>query len=329
MSQSSSRPTSPAGVPPRRSFAFTRTHGLLLLLFVELAGLGVLVPGYLDPGSLLDTSRTFIETGILALGMTFVIVSGGIDLSVASLLALVSVVLGLSYQAGLPLPVSMLLGVATGVGGGLINGAAIAYLGLHPFVVTLATMAIYRGAAYAISNAAAVSDFPPWFTNIGQSYFGGGYVPIQLPVLIIAALSCWLLLDRTSFGRRVYGIGANELATRFSGVPVERVKLAIYGLMGGLVSVAAIVQTARVSTARANASIGLELPVIAMVVLGGTKITGGAGTIGGTMLGVLVLAYLQDGLASAGVRNDWGLVIVGSFLIVGVLANEFFRRAPR
>ena len=329
MSQPTTRLVTPAGAVPRRRFTFTRTIGLALLLALELAGLGVLVPGYLDPGSLLDTSRTFVETGILALGMTFVIVSGGIDLSVAALLALVSVVMGLSYQAGLPLPAAMLLGVATGIGGGLLNGAAVAYLNLHPFVVTLATMAIYRGAAYAISNAAAVSDFPSWFTNIGQSYFAGGLVPAQLFILVVAAVLCWLLLDRTAFGRRVYGIGANELATRFSGVPVERVKLAIYGLMGGLVSVAAIIQTARVSTARANASIGLELPVIAMVVLGGTKITGGAGTIGGTILGVLVLAYLQDGLVSAGVRNDWGLVIVGVFLILGVLANELFRRAPR
>jgi len=314
---------------PRRRFAFNRTHGLFLLLLVELGGLGVAVPGYLDPGSLLDTSRTFIETGILALGMTFVIVSGGIDLSVASLLALVSVAMGLSYRAGLPLPAAMLLGVATGVAGGLLNGAAVAYLGLHPFVVTLATMAIYRGGAYAISNAAAVSDFPPWFTSIGQSYFAGGLVPAQLPVLVVAAVACWLLLDRTTFGRRVYAIGANELATRFSGVSVERVKLAVYGLMGGLVAIAAIIQTARVSTARANASMGLELPVIAMVVLGGTKITGGAGTILGTVLGILSLAYLQDGLVSAGVRNDWGLVIVGGFLILGVLANEFFRRSPR
>lgn len=332
MTAPASQPTTRLVTPterPRRRFAFTRTHGLLLLLVVELASLGLLVPGYLDPSSLLDTSRTFIETGILALGMTFVIISGGIDLSVASLLALISVVMGLSYQAGLPLPAAMLLGFAVGVGGGLVNGAAVAYLGLHPFVVTLATMAIYRGAAYAISNAAAVSDFPPWFTNLGQSYFAGGLIPVQLPALVLAALGAWLLLERTSFGRRVYGIGANELASRFSGVPVERVKLAVYGLMGALVALGAVIQTARVSTARANAAMGLELPVIAMVVLGGTKITGGAGTIPGTVLGVLILAYLQDGLTSAGVRNDWGLVIVGGFLIVGVLGNELFRRSGR
>ncbi len=314
---------------PRRRLAFTRTLALFLLLVIELAVFNVLIPGYMSLGSLLDTSRTFVETGILALGMTFVIISGGIDLSVASLLALVSVVMGLSFQAGLPLPAAMLLGLLTGIAGGLVNGAAVAYLGLHPFVVTLATMAIYRGGAYAISNAAAVSNFPSWFTSIGQSYFLGELVPAQLPALLLTAVALWLLLSCTSFGRRVYSVGANELATRFSGVSVERTKLVVYGLMGGLVGIAAIIQTARLSTARANASMGLELPVIAMVVLGGTRITGGAGTIVGTILGVLVLAYLQDGLASAGVRNDWGLVVVGGFLIVGVLANELFRKSAR
>jgi rhamnose transport system permease protein len=154
-------------------------------------------------------------------------------------------------------------------------------------------------------------------------------VPTQLPIRLVIAIALWLMLGRTSFGRRVYSVGANELATRFSGVSVERTRLAIYALMGALVAVAAIIQTARLSTARANASMGLELPVIAMVVLGGTRITGGSGTIMGTLLGVLVLAYMQDGLASVGVRNDWGLVVVGAFLILGVLVNELFRRSPR
>lgn len=314
-----------AAAKPRRGWRLTRTLALLLLLVVELACLGVVVPGYLSVSSLLDTTRTFVETGILALGMTLVIISGGIDLSIASLLALVSVVMGMSFQAGLPLVFAIAVGLLTGVAGGLLNGVAVAYLRLHPFVVTLATMAIYRGAAYAISNAAAVSDFPLWFTNIGQFYILG-LVPAQLPVLVVAAVLMWLLLDRTVFGRRVYGVGANELTTRFSGVTVERVKLCVYAIMGLLAGFAAIVQTARLSTARANASMGLELPVIAMVVLGGTKITGGSGSIAGTVLGVLVLSYLEDGLESAGVRSDWGLVIVGIFLVTGVLANELFRR---
>ena len=305
-----------------------RAQVLLLIFIVEMAVLGLTIQDYFSLSGLLDATPTFVGTGLLALGMTLVIITGGIDLSVASLLALVSVVIGLSFRAGTPMPLAMLLGLATGLAGGLLNGVAIALLGLHPFVVTLATMALFRGAAYAISNAEAVSIFPAWFTEIGQSYMLE-IVPVQLPIFIVAALLMGLLLGRTRFGRYVYAIGANELATRFSGVPVVRVKLAVYGLMGLLAAVAAIIETSRASTARANAAVGLELTVIAMVVLGGTKITGGAGSIGGTVLGVLILAYLQDGLEFAGVRNDWGLVVVGGFLIIGVLANELFRKPTR
>ncbi|WP_174275250.1 ABC transporter permease [Sphingomonas bacterium] len=307
----------------------SRNLGLLGLLIAELAAIGAIVPFYLDPVSLLDTTRTFVEPGILALGMTLIVMTGGIDLSVAALLALVSVVIGFAHQAGLSMPLAMLCGVATGLGGGLLNGAAIAYLRLHPFVVTLATMSIFRGAAYAISNAEAVSAFPDWFRAIGQAYLFGDRVPVQLLLYIVPALGCWLLLERAATGRRILGVGANELAARFSGVKVERLKLGLYALMGLLAALAAIIQTARVSTARANASLGLELTVIAMVVLGGTRITGGRGTIAGTLLGTAILAFLQDGLISAGLRSDWSMVVVGVLLIVGVLANEARRRDAR
>ena len=305
--------------------AFTHLHALLFLLVLEWVVFGIALPGYLTPAGLLDTTRTFVGSGLLALGMTFVIISGGIDLSIASLFALVSVVVGLTFRSGLPIGVAMLLGVFVGIAGGLLNGMAIALLRLHPLVVTLATMALYRGFAYAISNAEAVSRFPVEFTNIGQLYIGG-LVPVQLLVFIAFAVAMWLLLTRSRFGRYVYGIGANETAVRFSAVSVVRTKLAIYGLMGFLAALAAIIETARVSTARANAGVGLELLVIAMVVLGGTKITGGSGNLIGTVLGVLVLAYLQDGLEYAGVRNDWGLIIVGVFLIAGVIAQRRGRK---
>ena len=313
----------------RLRLAVSRPIVLALLLVAELAVLGLVSPGYLDPRSLLDTSRTFAEAGILACGMTLVIVTGGIDLSVASLMALVSVAIGFSHRAGLPLPAAVALGLVTGVAGGAANGVAIASLRLHPFVVTLATMSIYRGAAYALSNAQAVSDFPPEFTWIGQGYVFGGLAPVQLLLFAAVAAGAWALLAKTVFGRRVYGIGANELAARFSGAPVTRVKIAVYTLSGLLAAVAEVVQTARVSTARANAAQGLELTVIAMVVLGGVRTTGGAGGIGGAVLGVLLLAYLQDGLTTAGVRNDWGLVVVGALIVLGAMANEIVRRRPR
>jgi len=294
---------------------------LLALLLLELGVFGAIVPGYLSLAGLLDGSRTFVATGLLALGMTLVIVSGGIDLSVASLLALVSVVVGLSYRAGCPMLVSLLLGLLTGVAGGLVNGIAIACLRVHPLIVTLATMALYRGAAYAISNAAAVSRFPDTFTDVGQGSIAG-LIPISLPLWVAAIVVMGVILHRTRFGRYVYALGANETATRFSGVPIAATRIAIYAAMGVLVALAAIVETARLSTARANASLGLELSVIAMVVLGGTRITGGAGTIIGTVLGVLVLAFLQDGLEYAGVRADWTLIVTGLFLIVGVVLQR-------
>jgi ribose/xylose/arabinose/galactoside ABC-type transport system permease subunit len=301
---------------------------LLVIFILELTVLGLAVPGYLTLSGVLETSRTFVGPGLMALGMTFVIISGGIDLSVASLFALVSVAVGLGFRNGLPLGWAMLLGVIVGVVGGLINGALVAVLELHPFVVTLATMALFRGAAYAVSNAEAVSSFPIWFTNIGQFYFGGE-VPAQLPIFVVAVIATWLTLNRTRFGRYVYGVGANETAVRFSGVSAARTKLGVYVLMGFLASLAAIIETSRLSTARANAGMGLELPVIAMVVLGGTSITGGSGTIGGTVLGILILSYLQDGLEFAGVRNDWSLIVVGGFLILGVFINGLFRSSAK
>jgi ribose transport system permease protein len=147
--------------------------------------------------------------------------------------------------------------------------------------------------------------------------------------MIVAIFVAWLLLNKTSFGRYVYGLGVNERATLFSGVNVFKVKVAVYTISGVLAALAGIIQTSRVFTARANAATGLELTVIAMVALGGTRITGGSGSILGTTLGVLILAYLQDGLVFAGVRNDWGLVITGIVLVLTVFVNEFFRQQDR
>lgn len=304
-----------------------RTLSLIVILVVEIALLGAFVPGYLDLYGLLDATRLFSEAGLVALGMTFIILTGGIDLAVGSLMALVSVTIGFSYAAGLPLPLAIVAGVLVGVAGGLFNGLMITMLRLQSLVVTLGTFALFRGIAYSVSNADAVSGFPAWFELFGQTYVGG-VVPVQLVVFIVATLLAWLLLDHTRFGRYVVAIGNNELASRFSGVETARVKVAVYALTGFLVGIAGLIYTSRISSARGNAGIGLELTVIAMVVLGGAKITGGSGSIAGTVLGVLILSYLQDGLVFAGIRNDWGLVVTGLFLIVGVFLNELFRKEP-
>jgi len=306
----------------------SRDAVLAVLFIAEVAMIGILVPGYLSPYGLLDASRQFAEVGLIALGMTLIIVAGGIDLSVGSLLALVSVTIGFSFQAGLPLGAALFAGLAVGAAGGFFNGVMVTSLRLHPLVVTLATFALYRGIAFAVSKGAAVSSFPEWFGIFGQTSIGG-LVPVQLICFALLALVLALLLARTPFGRRLYAIGNNELAARFSGVNTALTRIIAYTLTGCLVGLAGIIYTSRISSARGNAGYGLELTVIAMVVLGGTRITGGSGTVLGTVLGVLILSYLQDGLTYGGVRSDWALIVTGAFLIVAVLLNEIFRRVRR
>ena len=297
-------------------------NGMLLAVFVvQIVATSILVPGYFSIWGLLDATRAFTEVGLIALAMTLVIITGGIDLSVGALLALVSVAIGFSFQAGLPLWAASCLGVMVGVAGGIMNGLFTTALRLHPLVVTLGTFALFRGIAFAVSDANAISSFPEWFGVFGRQKLWG-LVPLQLIVLAVCAVAFWLLLAKTAFGRYVYAIGLNATAAKFSGVPTQRVQITVYALMGFMVGLAGLIHTSRISTARGNAGFGLELIAIAVVVLGGARILGGAGTILGTVLGLLILSFLQDGLSFAGIRSDVGLIVIGVVLIVGVLINE-------
>ena len=307
-----------------RRFGFSREAVLLGVLIILMIVMSLLSPLFLTVGNLLNTSRFFVEVGLMALGMTLIIITGGIDLSVGSNLALVSVAVGFSYAAGLPLPLAIVFGLVVGLGAGLFNGLFITLLDLHPLVVTLGTFALFQGLAYGLSKAEAVSDFPGWFAYFGQAYFGP--VPGQLFIFIAAVVVVWLILSRTRFGRYVYAIGNNEEAAHFSGVPVRKVKLALYSGIGLLVGMAAVIYTSRVYTARGDSGLGLELDVISAVVLGGASIYGGSGTIGGTVLGVLIIATLRNGLVLAGVPSTWQVFVLGVLLLVAVFLNEFFRR---
>ncbi len=307
-----------------RNLRFSRELVLLGVLITITLVMAQLSPFFFTLGNLLDTSRYFVEIGLIALGMTLIIITAGIDLSVGAGLALVSVAVGFSFAAGVPLPLALVLGLLTGLGAGLFNGLFITRLDLHPLVVTLGTFALFRGLAYGLSDADAVSSYPAWFAYFGQAYLGP--IPGQLILFVVAVIVVWIVLSRTSFGRYVYAIGSNEEAARFSGVPVRRVKLALYTGIGFLVALAAIIYTSRVSTARADSGLGLELDVIAAVVLGGASIYGGSGTIGGTVLGVLIIATLRNGLVLAGVPSTCQVFVLGILLLVAVFLNEFFRR---
>ena len=314
-------PDRPRGLRGVRASRELVLLGLLVLLVIVL---GQLSPIFFTLQNLLNTSRFFVEVGLIALGMTLIIITGGIDLSVGAALALVSVTVGMLAQAGVPLGVALLAGVAVGVAAGFFNGFMITRLDLHPLVVTLGTFALFRGLALGISEGGAVSSFPAWFEYFGQFFLGP--VPGQLLVFLLAIAVVWVVLSRTPFGRYVYAIGNNEEAARFSGVPVRRVKVALYTGTGALVSLAAIIYTSRVTTSRADSGLGLELDVISAVVLGGASIYGGSGTIAGTVLGVVIIATLRNGLNLAGVETTWQVFLLGVLLIVAVFLNEFFRR---
>jgi rhamnose transport system permease protein len=275
--------------------------------------------------NLLNQGRLMAEVGLVALTMTFVIVSAGIDLSVGSILGLVAILLGVFWHnIGLPLPLAMVLGLAVGALAGFVNGLIITRFSVPPLIATLATLALYRGLAEGISQARSVRGYPEWFFELGQGELLG--VPVQVWIFIIAVAIAAGILGLTIFGREVYSIGANEIAAHFSGIRVDRVKLLIYTASGFVAALAAIVFVSRVSTTRSDMGTGLELDVITAVVLGGTSIFGGRGTIIGTVLGLFLMQALKNGLALAGVKGDGTIVIIGIVLIGATLISNLFRR---
>lgn len=296
-----------------------REGGLLLTLVILLAAMSMLSPYFLRTGNLLGLTRHLAEVGIIACAMTCIIATGGIDLSVGSLLGLTSIALGYASQAWDP-AIGIAMALATGLLGGLFNGALIAYYTLPPLVVTLATMALFRGLAMTISQAQPISEFSPVFNSIGQGTVA--FVPTQLWIWCGVYAISWAILERTGYGRFLRAIGDNSLAARAATLPVDRVLLCAYAAMGVLCALAGIVYTSRVSTARADAGMGLELEVITAVVLGGTSITGGRASLVGTLLGVLILGILRNGASLAGVSSVWQAIIAGVILIAAATLNH-------
>ncbi|MBX6320890.1 MAG: ABC transporter permease [Rhodospirillaceae bacterium] len=275
--------------------------------------------------NLLNQGRLMAEVGLVALAMTFVIVSGGIDLSVGSVLGMVAILLGVFWQnVGLPLPAAIALALVVGALAGLLNGFIITRFRVPPLIATLATLALYRGLAEGISEARSVRGYPEWFFVIGQGEFLG--VPVQLWIFLACAVVAAFVLGYTTFGRAVYAIGSNAVAARFSGMKVDRAILLVYTASGFVAGLAAVVFVSRVSTTRSDMGTGLELDVITAVVLGGTSIFGGRGTIVGTLLGLVLIQAMKNGLALSGVKGDGTIVVIGLVLIVALLISNLFRR---
>jgi rhamnose transport system permease protein len=308
-----------AEAPARAIPWWLKRHETLLaiILVIALAGLGV--------ANVLNQGRLMTEIGLIALPMTFVIITGGIDLSVGAVVGLCAIMLGYSWKNfGFPLPVAIVFALAVGGVAGFVNGLVITRIKVPPLIMTIATLALYRGLAEGISQAHSVRGYPEWFYVLGQGDLFG--VPTQLIVLMILMLVAGVALDRTTFGRTLYAIGANETAARFSALSVDRVKLIVYTLSGLASGLAAIVLVSRVTTTRMDMGMGYELDVIAAVVLGGTSIFGGSGTIWGTAIGLAMIQLLKNGLALTGVKGDATIVVIGVALILSVLIASSLQR---
>ncbi|MCX5515594.1 ABC transporter permease [Kaistia algarum] len=298
---------------------------LAILLVVVLAILSQQSDKFFTTANLLNQGRLMTEVGLIALPMTFVIITGGIDLSVGSILGLCAILMGVFWHnLGLPLPVAMVLAVLVGGVGGLVNGLIITRFKVPPLIATLATLALYRGLAEGISQARSVRGYPDWFYVLGQGDFLG--IPTQLWIFVIFAIIAAFILGFTTFGRATYAAGANETAARFSGINVDRTKLLIYTAAGLVSGIAAVIFVSRVSTTRSDMGTGVELDVITAVVLGGTSIFGGRGTIIGTVVGLVLVQALKNGLSLSGVKGDGTIVVIGLVLILAILASNLFSR---
>jgi ribose/xylose/arabinose/galactoside ABC-type transport system permease subunit len=298
---------------------YGRRFGTLFALLGLCVTLWILTPYFFTVSNLLNVAQQTSINAIIAVGMTFVIISAGIDLSVGSILAFAGVVLASALQAGVPIPFALLASLATGMLCGLINGLLITLGGLPPFIATLGMMSVARGATLVYAEGRPISGFDQSFRTIATSEFL--FVPLPVIVVIIVYFAAHFLLTRTKSGRYTYAMGGNEEATKLSGVSVRFHKTMVYCLSGGTSGIAAVILTARLNSAQPIAGMMYELDAIAATVIGGTSLMGGEGTLLGTLIGALIMGVLRNGLNLLGVSSFLQQIIIGAVIIAAVLLD--------
>lgn len=296
--------------------------GPLLALLLIVAIITVINPSFMTSTNILNVLRQVSISALIAFGMTFVILTGGIDLSVGSTLALTGAIAATMLASGfdpiLTIFITLLLGAILGA----INGVIIAKGKVAPFIATLATMTIYRGLTLVYTEGRPVSGLGDSvsFQMMGKGYFFG--IPVPVVTMILAFLALWFILHKTTFGRRIYAVGGNEGASRLSGINTDRVKIMVYSLTGMLAALSAIILTSRLNSAQPTAGTSYELDAIAAVVLGGTSLTGGKGWIFGTLVGALIIGVLNNGLNLIGVSSFFQQVVKGVVILIAVLIDR-------
>ena len=318
---------SPAPAAPRRRFVVSRELGLALI-----TGLIILVFALLFPVSFakFDNFSAVVRNSafeaILATGMMLMMVAGVFDLSVGALASLVGVITGwLMKKAGVPVPLAVVLGLATGAAGGFLNGFIVAKVRVNALITTLGTMGIFQGLALLLGGP-GITFLPESFARFGQTDLFGLQAPVWLAAGV--ALGAHYALAHTRYFRQFYYLGSNAKAAHLSGINVERVQMTGFTIMGALAGLAGIVYASRIATASATVGAGAELQAITAVILGGASLTGGRGTIWGAMLGVAFMALMKNVLIIAQVSSEWQGIILGSVLVLAVAVDSVMNRKP-
>jgi rhamnose transport system permease protein len=307
---------------PRRSFLakFQRWEWMLVaLILLDIFITARRSPFFLDARNLSRTSSDFMEIGLMLLPMVFIIITGNIDLSVASNMGMSASFMGLLHNMGVNIWVAALAGLLLGTLGGFLYGYLVARIKLPSLVVTLGTYAFYRGIAYGFLGDQAARGYPEAFTYFGQGRVFGTLIPFSVVLFILMAILFGLVLHRTTFGRYLYAIGNNENATVYSGVPVDRIKIIIYTISGLMAALAGLILAARFGSTRPDIGTGLELAVITGVVLGGVDINGGRGTMLGAVLSLILIGLMRFGMGLLNIQGQVQGTVIGLLLILSIL----------
>jgi ribose transport system permease protein len=293
----------------------------LIILFVALS---IASPYFLTANNLASVARQTAVFNTMALGMTIVIVAGGIDLSVGSILGLSGLIGTMALEAGYPIVVGVLIGIAVGTACGFLNGLMITRLRINAFIVTLGTLGIYRGLALIISNGLPVHRIPPGFAFLGEGNLLR--VPFVVWLLVICAVVTHFVLENTRLGRYAFAIGSNQTAAVYAGIPVAFHTVAVYAIGGALTGLAGMIEASRLMTGQPTAGLGYELQAIAAVVIGGGSLNGGEGSVIGTLIGAFIMGLLSNGADLLNISNYWQQVIIGAVIILAVTLDEFRKR---
>jgi ribose transport system permease protein len=327
--------SSPNPVTQRAAFARSTAAadlGLWAVVVLLIVFFAIAAPGFMSWTNFLNVLRQMAVLAVAAFGSSFVIFSGGLDLSIGSNAALSGVLAAmaareLDFVGGAP--ISWLVGVLCGAVFGWINGTIVTRFHISPIIATLGTLTIGRGLALLLTGGVSLFGVPESFQGLGRGFIIPATLPIPVGIMVVLLIACWFVLRRTTLGTYVYSIGGNEEAARLSGVPVRRVKTWVYVIGGATAGLAGVILASRLGSGQAASSEGLELMVITAIVLGGASISGGSGRIGGTLAGVLIISLLANGMSILNVPPFYQRVVTGMALLIAVGIDQFRKRRAR